>query len=448
MEPAVSRRFAVAFSYAGEDRTRVAPLADALARRFGRERVLYDRFHEAEFARVDLDVYLPRLYRDNSDLIVVVLSPDYPRKRWCGLEIRSIRQLLGSPDSQRIMLLSLGDPGDLSDLGILSGDGYLEISHRSAAEVVDRILERLAMQGGPVAGLPAAGSRRWRAGLPLRSGRWLLLASGLLLLPLAWHTGRERLAGQELEVGDRAFSAYDKALTASEQRRHLEQAEAAWRRAAQLAPSQSAPQARLGFVYDLRGELPEARAAYERARDREPPDSSAARSYRIGLASVLAQQPGGQRQALEAYKADPDHPRAAVELAMLRWSDPTALPEALDAVSSPELVSALADRSSPNPGWSFPLDGGRALLVLHRPRQQRCLLTAVRASTRHLLGQQSPPPLAAADCQGLQVNLQNLLCSRLQAAAANPRSTATARWLGCRSGGGRSGASLAISATG
>ncbi|MFM9100557.1 MAG: TIR domain-containing protein, partial [Cyanobium sp.] len=147
MASASGKRFAVAFSHAGEDRPQVAPLAEALAARLGRDRVLYDRFHEAEFTRIGLNVYLPRLYRDESELIVVVLSPDYPRKRWCGLEFRWIRELLDTPASERIMLLSLGQPGDFSDHGILSGDGYLEISQRPAAEVVERICERLALQG-------------------------------------------------------------------------------------------------------------------------------------------------------------------------------------------------------------------------------------------------------------------------------------------------------------
>ena len=78
-------RFAVGFSYAGEDRALVAPLAEELARRCGRQRVLFDLFHEAELARLDLDVYLPRLYQDETELIVVLLSPDYPSKSWCGL---------------------------------------------------------------------------------------------------------------------------------------------------------------------------------------------------------------------------------------------------------------------------------------------------------------------------------------------------------------------------
>ena len=140
-------RFAVGFSYAGEDRALVAPLAEELARRFGRQRVLFDRFHEAELARLDLDVYLPRLYRDETELIVVLLSPDYPNKRWCGLELRWIRQLICSPDKDRIMLLRVGDPGDLSELGILPGDGYLDVSARAATEISALILQRMVQRG-------------------------------------------------------------------------------------------------------------------------------------------------------------------------------------------------------------------------------------------------------------------------------------------------------------
>jgi hypothetical protein len=35
-------------------------------------KILYDKFYEAEFARYDLGVYLPKLYHDESDLVVAV----------------------------------------------------------------------------------------------------------------------------------------------------------------------------------------------------------------------------------------------------------------------------------------------------------------------------------------------------------------------------------------
>ena len=80
------KRFRIAFSFAGEKRDFVAKVAAILAQRFGEETVLYDKYHEAEFARHDLGIYLPKLYGEQSDLIVPVLCRNYDKKRWTGWE--------------------------------------------------------------------------------------------------------------------------------------------------------------------------------------------------------------------------------------------------------------------------------------------------------------------------------------------------------------------------
>ena len=49
-----SHRFDVALSFPGERREFVAAVADRLAAELGKERILYDKYHEAEFARPDL----------------------------------------------------------------------------------------------------------------------------------------------------------------------------------------------------------------------------------------------------------------------------------------------------------------------------------------------------------------------------------------------------------
>jgi hypothetical protein len=123
--PTATRRFDIALSFPGEHR----PFVEVAAHRaavVGRERVLYDKFYEAEFARMGLDVYLPRLYREQSELIVLFLCPEFATKRWCRLEWRHVRQLVASAAASRIMLVSFGWPGDLSKVGILSGDGYVD----------------------------------------------------------------------------------------------------------------------------------------------------------------------------------------------------------------------------------------------------------------------------------------------------------------------------------
>ena len=50
----MSKRFRIAFSFAGEKRDFVAEVATILAMHFGEDRILYDKFHEAEFACHDL----------------------------------------------------------------------------------------------------------------------------------------------------------------------------------------------------------------------------------------------------------------------------------------------------------------------------------------------------------------------------------------------------------
>lgn len=136
------KRFLVALSFAGENRARVEAIALSLAVRCGRSRVLYDHFHEAEFARPNLDTYLQDLYHDHSELNVVFLSKDYERKEWCGLEWRAIRDLI-KHRNEEIMFLRV-DHEEVS--GVFSIDGYIDISSRSDHEVAQLIINRLEQQ--------------------------------------------------------------------------------------------------------------------------------------------------------------------------------------------------------------------------------------------------------------------------------------------------------------
>ena len=133
------RRFAVGLSFPGEARKRVAGIAKHLADDLARNRVLYDKFHEAEFARPNLDVYLQDLYHDEVTLNVVFLCEAYNQKEWCGLEWRAIRDLIKRRKSE-IMFLRVDD-GDVA--GVYSIDGYVDIRDRSDEQAADLIIERL-----------------------------------------------------------------------------------------------------------------------------------------------------------------------------------------------------------------------------------------------------------------------------------------------------------------
>lgn len=156
-------RFEVSLSFPGEHRTFVEGVAVVLAARFGREGVLYDQYHDVEFARPDLDVYLPNLYRTQSKLVVLFLCPEYMEKRWCKLEWRFIRQLIATMDAARIMFLSFGKAGDYSEFGIFSGDGAIDVSCLTPEVVAKKIVCRLDLNGHQTRPVASAISKPLRA---------------------------------------------------------------------------------------------------------------------------------------------------------------------------------------------------------------------------------------------------------------------------------------------
>ncbi len=99
-----TKRFRIAFSYAGEKRDFVSKVAAILAERFGEDGILYDKYHGPEFSRSDLAFYLPELYEKEADLVVAVFCPDYEEKEWCGLEWNAIFGPLKKREADEVML--------------------------------------------------------------------------------------------------------------------------------------------------------------------------------------------------------------------------------------------------------------------------------------------------------------------------------------------------------
>ncbi|MBV9656555.1 MAG: hypothetical protein JO295_00455 [Verrucomicrobia bacterium] len=140
-----AKRFRIAFSFAGEKRDFVAKVASILAGHFGEDAILYDKYHEAEFARYDLGVYLPKLYSEQSDLIVPVLCPAYDRKRWTGWEWVHIYGLLTKEDGWRVMPCRFEHAN--AD-GLSPASGFIELGNKTPAQAAALILERLALNEG------------------------------------------------------------------------------------------------------------------------------------------------------------------------------------------------------------------------------------------------------------------------------------------------------------
>ena len=84
---------------------------------------------------------LQRFYKDDSDLIVVFVCGEYKKKEWCGIEWRAIRDLMknSSRPDEDVMFLRL-DNKRLD--GLLTIDGFLDVTDKSAQQIADCILRR------------------------------------------------------------------------------------------------------------------------------------------------------------------------------------------------------------------------------------------------------------------------------------------------------------------
>jgi hypothetical protein len=138
----VDRRFRIAFSFAGDKREFVAKVAAILAKSFGQGRILYDKYHEAEFARADLALRLPALYHDETDLVVVILCSDYESKEWCGLEWNAIYGRIKKRQVKEVMLCRFDR---VEGEGLFGLAGFIDLDRKTADEVATLIVERLAL---------------------------------------------------------------------------------------------------------------------------------------------------------------------------------------------------------------------------------------------------------------------------------------------------------------
>ena len=80
-------RFEVAVSFADEDRDYVRQVVEALHREG--VSVFYDVDHEVELWGRDLVADLDRVYRFDSEFVVIFVSRHYVRKQWTRHELRS-----------------------------------------------------------------------------------------------------------------------------------------------------------------------------------------------------------------------------------------------------------------------------------------------------------------------------------------------------------------------
>lgn len=139
-------QFKVALSFPGEKRRYVSLVAEYLRKKLGNDSVFYDLDYKAQLARPNIDTLLQRIYRRQSELVVIFLCEEYAKKEWCGLEWRAVRDIIKKRDDEKIMFVRF-DNAEIE--GVFSIDGYINGSNTSTKRLADMILERIGNSDDP-----------------------------------------------------------------------------------------------------------------------------------------------------------------------------------------------------------------------------------------------------------------------------------------------------------
>lgn len=133
-------KFRVSVSFPGEKRDYVSNVVEILKDKLGEDKVFYDFDYQSQLARPNTDLLLQNIYHKQSDLVVIFLCKEYNEKEWCGLEWRSVRDLIKSKQDKTIMFVKF-DQAEID--GLFSIDGYIDALKFSENEVAQFIIERL-----------------------------------------------------------------------------------------------------------------------------------------------------------------------------------------------------------------------------------------------------------------------------------------------------------------
>jgi hypothetical protein len=150
-------KFKVALSFPGEKRDYVSELAVKLKRLLPPASVFYDKDFTAQLARPNLDTILQRIYRSNSELVVVFVSKEYEKKEWCGLEWRAVREIIMEKRDHSLMVMRFDNT--VID-GLSKLDGYIDLNEYSLDDAVNFIVERVELNDSQQQPRAAAPSQR------------------------------------------------------------------------------------------------------------------------------------------------------------------------------------------------------------------------------------------------------------------------------------------------
>lgn len=139
------QQFKISITFSGRYRdTIVRPTCEELLKKgFSKKEIFYDEWHAALINGIDGSATLQSIYYQKSDVVVVLLSPDYRERNWTGnVEWRAVLELINTGEGKRICLLAVGNV-DLSRIeGLFATQAiYKSVDNMSPEEIADFICE-------------------------------------------------------------------------------------------------------------------------------------------------------------------------------------------------------------------------------------------------------------------------------------------------------------------
>lgn len=137
-------RFKIGVSFSSKYRDKyVEPFCRALLKLdYMKDDIFYDNWHKPLINGVDGSAKIQQIYMDDCKLIVVLLSPDYNKKKWSGIIEKSvIEYLINSNQMQRICLLRV-DSASLDEFNLyIANNGIAEDIDKMTADATAKLID-------------------------------------------------------------------------------------------------------------------------------------------------------------------------------------------------------------------------------------------------------------------------------------------------------------------
>jgi hypothetical protein len=133
------KKYHVALSFAGEDRSYV----DKVAKRLQEKgvKVFYDKFEETNLWGKDLYAYLSDVYQNQAFFTIMFISEDYKRKLWTNHE-RTNAQARAFSENREYILPAFFDTS-VEVPGLLKTTGYLDLSTLTPEDFAEKVIDKL-----------------------------------------------------------------------------------------------------------------------------------------------------------------------------------------------------------------------------------------------------------------------------------------------------------------